>query len=451
MSGATGVGGERGRLAVERIDTLLPDEQPTNESQSPPAKPYVGSSPFGLSDVPLFAGRDEIVEQYACKLAWRETRILILHGPRRSGKTSLVRAGLAPLLERDYGYQFIRSGTTDYLSSLSPIPNRAFDPLRRVYSPLPPSLKALGQQRTLSISLSPKMVVEDLRKIASLNADRVALAFDAGLTQLETYPQLLEFLAEFSALRFPCKLILVLSDEAARALKDPLLKRVTECIAQANGEDAKRIHANERVVFESVPREVSESTLVQAIQRPTMLKGVSWGFAYEENLPAAIAKDILGHQTPWGPLWTMQFVGLALWHAVGRTGQVEKNLYETKPLGAWMFRGAVYSVLGAVESTQIDQWERWADQARCSNNGAPLPNDPSKNKVKYRLLDEEIIKKDDAKGLELSDWFKKTYPLAEISSKPSVVPPAESGVRPSNPDGDGAEQALLDGSTGDRR
>lgn len=58
--------------------------------------PYVGSRPFDAIDAPFFFGRDAVIRQALQRL--RQTTVLSLVGASGSGKTSLIRAGILPLV-----------------------------------------------------------------------------------------------------------------------------------------------------------------------------------------------------------------------------------------------------------------------------------------------------------------------------------------------------------------
>ena len=70
----------------------------------PPADvpcPYKGLPPFEPEDSELFFGREQLVEDLAARLG--ESSFLAVVGPSGSGKSSLVRAGVVPALERTSG------------------------------------------------------------------------------------------------------------------------------------------------------------------------------------------------------------------------------------------------------------------------------------------------------------------------------------------------------------
>lgn len=70
--------------------------------------PYIGPRPFRASDAALFFGRDREA-RYARKL-WQADRVLILHGPIATGKTSLLNAGVLPLVAAEESVEVLPVG-----------------------------------------------------------------------------------------------------------------------------------------------------------------------------------------------------------------------------------------------------------------------------------------------------------------------------------------------------
>jgi WD40 repeat protein/class 3 adenylate cyclase len=87
------------RVAEEAIEAAgLPDYS------LPPADvpcPYKGLLPFEPEDSELFFGREQLAEDLAARLT--DSSVLAVVGPSGSGKSSLVRAGIVPALERVSG------------------------------------------------------------------------------------------------------------------------------------------------------------------------------------------------------------------------------------------------------------------------------------------------------------------------------------------------------------
>src|SRR5688500_12943745 len=59
-------------------------------------EPYVGLRPYDTADRARFFGRDG--ESYEVRSLWSGNKLLVLHGAAGVGKTSLLRAGVLPLM-----------------------------------------------------------------------------------------------------------------------------------------------------------------------------------------------------------------------------------------------------------------------------------------------------------------------------------------------------------------
>jgi WD40 repeat protein len=98
-------------------------------------EPFPGLRPFTREESALFFGRDEQIEELLSRLASR--RFLAVVGASGSGKSSLVRAGLLPTLERGH---FGPSGSRWIIATVS---RPGIDPLHALAVAL---IKALGLQ-----------------------------------------------------------------------------------------------------------------------------------------------------------------------------------------------------------------------------------------------------------------------------------------------------------------
>lgn len=92
------------RLGWGRMITLVRYLQPPESLESVahpfnPANPYMGLKPFEREQAEYFFGREQAVRALLDRLS--QNRFLAVIGPSGSGKSSLVRAGLLPELERD--------------------------------------------------------------------------------------------------------------------------------------------------------------------------------------------------------------------------------------------------------------------------------------------------------------------------------------------------------------
>lgn len=76
--------------------------------------PYLGARPFLLADHDRFFGRR--VESKTLRELWQDNRITLLAGPAGIGKTSLLNAGIFPLLKQDRTH-FLPTGRISYGSA----------------------------------------------------------------------------------------------------------------------------------------------------------------------------------------------------------------------------------------------------------------------------------------------------------------------------------------------
>ncbi|AWK12516.1 XRE family transcriptional regulator [Streptomyces spongiicola] len=84
----------RWRETAGRLGGQRPGPGTSEEAQAPP--PYAGLRPFREQDAQWFFGREQLVEELVGRLA--RQRFVVLLGASGSGKSSLLRAGLAPAL-----------------------------------------------------------------------------------------------------------------------------------------------------------------------------------------------------------------------------------------------------------------------------------------------------------------------------------------------------------------
>jgi WD40 repeat protein/transcriptional regulator with XRE-family HTH domain len=99
VAAARGRGPARDVLAAREGRTPGADH---SAAQRPPACPYRGLLPFRESDAEVFYGRERLATELAAKLAARAASggLVVVTGASGAGKSSLLRAGLLPLLAR---------------------------------------------------------------------------------------------------------------------------------------------------------------------------------------------------------------------------------------------------------------------------------------------------------------------------------------------------------------
>lgn len=76
------------------------------------SNPYVGPHPYRRADAVRFFGRDR--ESREVRSLWLAERVVVLHGPGASGKTSLLHAGILPLLEREQDVEILPIGKVSH-------------------------------------------------------------------------------------------------------------------------------------------------------------------------------------------------------------------------------------------------------------------------------------------------------------------------------------------------
>lgn len=74
--------------------------------------PYVGPRPFRTTEADRFYGRAQEARD-VCSL-WRSERVVVLHGPAAAGKTSLLHAGVLPLLVDEEETELLPVGRLTY-------------------------------------------------------------------------------------------------------------------------------------------------------------------------------------------------------------------------------------------------------------------------------------------------------------------------------------------------
>jgi conflict system STAND superfamily ATPase len=282
-----------------------------------PKSPYKGLSYYGPNDVPLFAGRGEAVRHCARQLAERSTRLLILQGPTGAGKSSFLRAGLIPFLEGQRGrFEFARSPEASNPEALF---------VRSTDSPL----KALAGELYKFVNSAVIKTEDGVEKIDTSAAllgcgDSVSFVEKAG----RSGEQLIQALQGVAA-EWPRSLVLIIDqgeevltlksarDSSADASRDQFfdfiyrfnrtefdLKLILAIRSEYYGKFVARMgrNARERSNIEFFYlNELTESEIVEAIERPTCKKEIKpygvpfeqYHFQFEPGLASTIVDDVM--------------------------------------------------------------------------------------------------------------------------------------------------------------
>ena len=256
--------------------------------------PYKGLSAYGPDDVELFAARDSDVNRIAYRLGDPDIGILILHGRTGCGKSSFLRAGLIPHLERpEHGFGFLQEKsegaankrvlfvrcTEDPLSqigeeiwSLCAKPFSIDTPTGPRQLDLPALLAEYRDSRerfVTAVNSDGRILVEVLSKLADALPETLVIIVDqaeevltlgGGSDKLERHAtgnkskdEFFSFLSKFSVATLDLKLLLVIR---------------TEFFGEFSNEIQRRQWRRSGVLGE-VLGELNTEQIISAIERPT--------------------------------------------------------------------------------------------------------------------------------------------------------------------------------------
>jgi hypothetical protein len=307
----------------------------TDISQRWPASPYKGLGSYSEEDAPLFAGRDDDIRRCATTLAEWKTRLLLLHGSTGCGKSSFLRAGLIPYLEKaSVGIAFARAegayrGPILLIRSTAEPLAQLADALFRFVArevtlntpdgPQPLDLrKALPDPNTLDAIAfrrrygdKPDVLLEVLERLSRLVPETLVLMMDQGeevLTITNTdagehcWHQFFQFLSEFAGAKFVIKLVI--------ALRTEYLGRYTSRIRHGFRSPGLNQYFLE---------ELSERQIKEAILRPTSRTNEGalnapfeyYRFSFDEGVPDRIIEPL--GRASGGRLAALQIVCTALY------------------------------------------------------------------------------------------------------------------------------------------
>jgi hypothetical protein len=245
---------------------------------------------YGPEGIPIFAGREHDVELCARLVSSPSTSILIVHGGTGCGKSSFLRAGLIPFLERrELGYSFVRAdagevkahfvrSTDDPLSRLAetifglsmqqriiremPTGSSVLD-LSQCVTSETPNLEAFVR----AVTSSPRHLVDSLSCIARKLPETLVLVIDQVEEMLTLRPgiegdgprkRFFDFLEQFIDRNIDIKIILAIRTEFFGRLVDELRQSIYDSIR----------------IADYLLRDLSEEQVIRAIVRPTLDQSV---------------------------------------------------------------------------------------------------------------------------------------------------------------------------------
>jgi hypothetical protein len=322
------------------------DSPPSIVARIWPTQPYKGLSYYGPDDVPIFAGRDRDVERCAYLISSHRTRIVILQGTTGSGKSSFLRAGLIPFLERkEHGYAFVKESQANGAAAL--FIRSTHNPLlqmceavfafanasRTILTPMGPEAidlsAALLQRGDLPSYVQhcagdPAHLIESLDHLSSdlpetliLVVDQVeeVLTLNPGSTGDTQRADFFRFLRLFAEAELDMKILLATRTE----FYGRIVNQIRRGFKSTTGIDDYYLD------------ELDEDQLVEAIERPTSRFEIDgfgapynqYGFSFELDLPRRIARELQRAIPAGGILPVLQIVCDRLYRSQFEAGDVQ--------------------------------------------------------------------------------------------------------------------------------
>ncbi len=333
-----------------------------------PEFPYKGLSFYNRNDVVLFSGRDNDVIACARRLAQTGTRVMILQGGTGCGKSSFLRAGLIPFIEKSgFGFEFLKEGEGKGIKSLfvrctdKPLYKLA-ETIYEEFLQKPYQIMTPRGERGLDLSsaklgsgtfdefgddvgMRAARLIESLTALAAKLPRTLVLVVDQAeeiltLTQgpagVLLRKEFFHFMAEFSKLRLDMKLLVAIRTEYFGKFSNEMRNQGTDkdSVADFMLEDLTRdeiIAAIKRPTLEDLPAE-----LVRAAGQPYQ----HYRFRYEPGLLERIADNLLNAPMAGGILPVLQIVCDRLYRKTRE--KVREGEY-------WEIRGADYDPRGLVQ------------------------------------------------------------------------------------------------------
>jgi hypothetical protein len=304
-----------------------------------PREPYKGLAYYGPDDVPLFVGRDDDVSKCVRYLTDASTRILILHGQSGCGKSSFLRAGLIPRLERlGFGYLFLRSDDPNGTSEKPLFIRCGPDPVSRLAEAI---YEFISKPRNVATA----------EGLVSIDASSALVGYDsnAAFVRACIEPSILLKVIGKALKKFPYTFVMVLDQvEEVITLETPHStgkKRFVEFLHQfiVSSIDFKLVLALRKEYFGEIfgliqfdaslmsdikqflLGDLTETQVRDAILLPTLTSKTrtdlpppfeTYGFAYAPDLPDLIVGDLFRVMPSGGVLPVMQMVCRDLYNAV---------------------------------------------------------------------------------------------------------------------------------------
>jgi hypothetical protein len=308
-----------------------------------PKEPYKGLNYYEPQDVPIFAGRGGDLSQCARLIGATSTRLFVLHGSTGCGKSSFLRAGLVPFLERrENDFLFVRDSekklphfvrcTDDPFSRLAEMLHEIAKGSRILKQQLDgedPTVIDFSQVLAVGSDLSgfinriePNELVDLFARLAARLPETLVVVLDqveelftlkSGRLGDGERQRFFQFMHAYLRTEMDLKIILTLRTEYFGRL----LARL------------RRTAFDATLITDYLLTDLSVDQLKEAIERPTSDTPVGefgvpqhvYRFKYSEKLSTDIANDLLDTVSSGGVLPIMQLVCSRLYSAARARGQ----------------------------------------------------------------------------------------------------------------------------------
>ena len=366
-----------------------------------PRDPYKGLNYFSAADAPLFGQRENETDEMLALLCSFDTRVILLHGGTGTGKSSFLRAGVCPRLQRmpaEDGREFFFLPGTLCGELSDPLLIRATDdPVARIH-------EALLQAAQNGSSKLSEPVRQALRESLGENIPRDRLkavpVILAALRVLTAPPQRGTFVLLVDQAEEVLTLPATADAENRRLAFFNLIEQVCfrlramdlRVIVALRTEYYGRFCSFFRVrptttltpktevgagMFDYLLRPLGAADIAAAIRQPTSdaprddglpAPRSVYGFSYQGNLPETIAADLLDQSGEASTLPAMQIVCKQLYERVvvrGRRAAISEDDYRRfgraqGAIEAFMVRAlrdaANAANLPPLSDTDIDSW-----------------------------------------------------------------------------------------------
>lgn len=378
-------------------------------SASYPKRPYKGLSFYGPQDAGIFAGREDDVRRCSELLGATTTRALVVHGRTACGKSSFLRAGLIPFLEKpEHGFHFLRHGeqkvgperesakslfvrsTENPLAQLATCLYTFIDQGVTVQTPI--GLERLdlteivGSASSCSdfvqeVGKSPEQLIEALRQLAARWPGTLILVLDQAEEVLslrrdvagDIYrDRFFQFLSAFTNCQFDLKLLLAIRTE----WYGRFLARLPEKDRQA------------RELRDYSLEDLSEDQMVRAIKHPTTID--QYAFSYDKGVAEKIAAELNSNQIQ-GKLSCLQVV----------CDNLYRRITADRVSSARVITNRAFGELGGVEGQLSGYIDRVLTEL-CSNSGIPAEKQETEKRRWFNLLNSLVTSQPD--GTVTTAW-----------------------------------------------